>query len=319
MKHKLFSAKFRPTKIEDVVILPRVSRDLMKGTNEIVLDKNILLVGSPGTGKTTISAIVEAEHDTLRLNASMNNSIDDLRGTVMDHCRTMSIFGHDADKPKVVFLDEFDGISKSSQDAMRGFIEEHEEHVRFVATCNNISQFTPALLSRFTVIKFDPNSAEELLFLKKAYMQLVVSKLNAEQIKFVPKDIADIINVTAPDFRTIWNQIQRRHINGEIIQDTVENLDGGTLYNYVLTEGDHTLKSYDYVMTTWGDKIDNMIKLMGRPLCDLIIAKYPQHIGAIPKLLILNKNYAKDAKDTSDPVVLALALMFEAQQIILNK
>jgi DNA polymerase III delta prime subunit len=320
MKHKLFYSKYRPKAIEDVVMLPRIKRDLMKDTQEIILDKNLLLFGGPGTGKSTISEILQEQHDTLKLNASLNTSVEDLRENISEFCRTMSIFGHDSNKHKLVYLDEFDGISGTFRNALKSFMETHDENVRFVATCNDMSKFEAALLSRFTVINFNPRSADESKHLKLGYFGIVKSKLAEAEIKFNPKDVANVINNLAPDFRSVWNELQRRHVNNEIIEEEILTANGDELYKFLLTEGDHTVKTYDYVMATWGDKIDTMLYLIGRPLCDLIIAQHTQYVASIPKILKLQIDYSRDAaNNTSDPVVLALSLAFEVQKAILNK
>lgn len=133
--NKLYWSKYRPKKIEAMILLPRIQKEILNKQGELQLSSNYLFVGSPGLGKTSLAKIIAPE-GALHVNASYNSSIDDLRDQVTEYCKTGDIFGKSSvDGYKIVFLDEFDGVSQKYQDALRGFIEDFESRVRFIATC----------------------------------------------------------------------------------------------------------------------------------------------------------------------------------------
>src|SRR5471032_1269401 len=103
----IWSQKYRPSKLDDVVI-PQAIKDEFK---KFVADKqitNLLLTSaSPGTGKTTTAWALchEMGIRPLFINASLNNSIDDIRGMVIQYATTVSLV---SEGTKIIILDEAD-------------------------------------------------------------------------------------------------------------------------------------------------------------------------------------------------------------------
>ena len=117
--------KYRPTKLEDVV-LSDDARGYFNNVKQTGNLPNLLLVGSPGVGKTTlakviISDILNAQY--LYINASDENGIDTIRTKVLNFAQTQSIFG----TIKVIILDECDGLSLDAQKALRNSMEEYHD------------------------------------------------------------------------------------------------------------------------------------------------------------------------------------------------
>ena len=77
----LFTEKFRPTKIDQCVLVRRV-RQLLDRYNENGVADNILLYGTAGIGKTTTTRILAQGYDTLTINASLERGIDVIKESV---------------------------------------------------------------------------------------------------------------------------------------------------------------------------------------------------------------------------------------------
>ena len=132
MNEFLWVEKYRPKLIADC-ILPKD----IKSTFEDIVNggelHNMLLTGTPGTGKTTIAKALcnELGLDYLLINGSEESGIDTLRTKIKQFASSISLSGG----YKVVILDEADYLNpQSTQPALRAFIEEFSANCRFILT-----------------------------------------------------------------------------------------------------------------------------------------------------------------------------------------
>jgi replication factor C large subunit len=107
----LWTEKYRPQTFKDVLGNSKAKeqiQDWLEGWLEGEPQKCLLLVGPPGTGKTTLAHLV-AEHFTeyLELNASDKRSQDALQRSVGEASASQSLFGTGL---KLIILDEVDGL-----------------------------------------------------------------------------------------------------------------------------------------------------------------------------------------------------------------
>jgi DNA polymerase III delta prime subunit len=311
---KLYWSRYRPKNIDGMILLPRIKRELINDNNEVVLNGNYLFCGTSGIGKTSLAKVIIPEN-ALVVNASFNSSVEDLKEEVIDYCRTGDIFGSSSlDGYKIVFLDEFDGVSQKYQEALRGFIEEYEDRIRFIATCNNISKISPAMLSRFNVIKFDPENEKETKYLKNEYFERCLFIKEKNNLNISDEQIKSLINLNFPDLRSVFSTLQRVSKIGE--WNTNLNIsDNNTLYS-ILFDKINTENTYNYVIQTYGDNVENLIKLCGRPLCEYIMTHQTKHINKLPKLIKINATYSTQLQTCIDPLVLALSCVYEIQEIL---
>lgn len=315
LEKKIFKSKYRPSKIEGMALLPRIKSEIYdEKTKTIKINNSYIFAGTPGIGKTTLAKIITPK-DALIINASLNSSVEDLKETVMDYCRTGSMFGSDSiNGYKVVYFDEFDGVSQKYQEALRTFMEDFEDRVIFIATVNNISKLSDAIKSRFTIINFDPINEEEAKFLRDEYLERCLAIKEREELNISEEQIQSLININFPDLRSVYNTLQRVKNTGEYLKEhnTGLNVD---FYNLIFTKSS-TEKTYDWVMSNYGDNVENLIKLCGRPLCRYIMSENKTYITKVPQLTKLFTDYSTQLTNTPDPLVLAVSFIFEIKNVL---
>ena len=92
VKYPTFAERLRPRLIDELLI----SNSSIAKFNAMIKSKNVMnmiFYGMPGTGKTTCANLIanSSDFDILRLNASLNNGIDDIRNQVEQYATSMSL------------------------------------------------------------------------------------------------------------------------------------------------------------------------------------------------------------------------------------
>ena len=305
VKELLFWEKYRPTTMEDAIILPRINDIVAKG-----VETNMLFEGPPGCGKTTLANILAAEYNTLEIKASINGGIDTLREEVQEFVDGASLFDTGKKGIKLVYLSEFDRASAQFQDALRDFIEEYHEKVRFLATCNNIAKISPAMLSRFNIVRFAPINEDEKKRLMIGYFKRCQTVCSKESLNIDENDLKRLIKKNCPDFRKILNSLQLVKITGNASVLSAGQAHNEDLYKLVL-EGSDTDVDHAYVMSNFVDTPEEALLALGRSFFSWLTDNRPELNKKKPELLpIINKYYGW-FPTTIDPVILILGLIGE--------
>jgi DNA polymerase III delta prime subunit len=209
----LWSEKYRPKRIADCVLTPELLNTFEETIKQGQI-QNMLLSGGPGVGKTTVAKALceELRCDYILINCSEDGNIDTLRTRIREFASAVSFSGG----AKVVILDEFDYSNpQSMQPALRGFMEEFSKNCRFILTCNYKNRIIQPLHSRCTVIDFKIPSSDKPK-LAKQMLKRVCAILDAEDIEYDQKVVAELVMRRFPDFRRLINDLQKYSLGGKI-------------------------------------------------------------------------------------------------------
>ena len=318
VKSLLLWEKWRPRIFEDIILLPRIRKQFQLGVTQ-----HYIFYGHYGTGKTSLSRILIGKYskDTpfMEVNCSEETSIDFLRDEISNFCKTKPMFETDSDI-KYVFLDEFERVSTNFQDAFKAFIEKYNDKVRFIITTNHIEKISGGLKSRIKSIDFDCQNLDEERFLKKEmFLRIQNSILPSENKEVGKEDLVRIVTKKFPDFRSILVELQDFLETGNsTLTGNVSNKVKQELYNAIFDYGFDYDKTYHFLMGTFGpEKIDQMIKLLGRPFVEYIVDKQ-SHL--IPKLFECNyviSDYSSKLEGNTDPIILGMSIIGKFKDILL--
>ena len=213
MEDFLWVEKYRPKTISECVLPSGLKQTLSEFISKGDLP-NLILSGGPGVGKTTAAkAMIEELGLTyMMINGAEVSGIDTLRVKLKNYASTVSLHGG----RKYLILDESDYLNaQSTQPALRGLIEEFHKNCGFILTCNYKNRLIPPLHSRCSVVDFTIQKSEKKE-LAEQFFKRVMDILVAEDIKFEPKAVAEVINKFFPDWRRVINELQRYSVSGRI-------------------------------------------------------------------------------------------------------
>jgi len=199
-----WSEKYRPTKIEDIAGQIVIKATVKKFINNSGI-VNMLLVGPPGTGKTSLAHAIANEvlGDTkdanfLEVNASDDRGIEALRKTVVESTKYAPFNG----KIRLILLDEADGILNIAMEMLRRPLETATK-TRFIFTANNFDSFIAPLTDRLMVFKFEPLTKEDIL---KQLRKIAT----AENVKLTDILLKEISKECKGSMRSAINLLQQK-------------------------------------------------------------------------------------------------------------
>jgi len=218
----LWVEKYRPHQIEDCVLPDRIKKSFQEYVTKGEIP-NLLLSGPAGCGKTTAAMAMcdEIGCNYLFINSSEERGIDVLRTKVVGYASTVSLTGG----RKVIILDEADGLTPDTQDALRGVIEKFAENCSFIFTCNFKAKIKDAIHSRCAVVDFTLKSSEKPLMASKMFKR-VNEILKIEGVEYDKQVLIKIVEKYFPDYRRLLNELQRHAVSGNIDAGVVSQLDG---------------------------------------------------------------------------------------------
>jgi DNA polymerase III delta prime subunit len=196
-ENSLFVEKYRSKTLDEYVGNEQLKQIVAQYIEKNDL-QNLLLYGTPGTGKTTLAKLIVGNFncDYLYINASDERGIDTIRDKVQGFASSASF------KPiKIIILDEADFLTIQAQASLRNIIETYSRTTRFILTCNYLERIIDPLQSRCQVLKITPPS-------KKEVAKHISTILDQENIEYTVADLVLVVNKHYPDVRKILNTCQ---------------------------------------------------------------------------------------------------------------
>ncbi len=185
------------------------------------MDKSILLIGRPGTGKTHLVKALSNEYDADMFMINGPQLVEKFIGEGAKKVKRLYEQARASEKPAIVFIDEIDAIAKKRLDDRRhggeevertmsqllseldGLDSEGEDNVISVFATNTPDIMDPALLNRTSAIEVPVPDMEA----KKEILQVHTRKLELEDnidIELVASELDD--DFTGRDIKQIARQ-----------------------------------------------------------------------------------------------------------------
>ncbi len=199
----LWSEKFEAKTLDDIV----GQKDLVAAFKAYIkagFIPNMTLGGAPGVGKTLILKCFAADMGITNepgqftiLNASDERGIDMIRTTLRNLAEKPTMNG----MPRLIVLDEGDGITADAQGAMRGLIQNCSDNARFILTGNYPDEFIAAINSRCPLKVVAPLTLEDA----KIMIERIQEK---EKFTITPDAIEALFEKSEGDMRLLINTLQ---------------------------------------------------------------------------------------------------------------
>ncbi len=167
---------------------------------------NMIMVGPPGTGKTTSIMALAREllgenfkKATLELNASDDRGLEAVRDKIKSFAAQKIPLPEG--KHKIIILDEADSMTESAQQALRIIISDFSHTTRFALACNDSSKIIEPIQSRCSILRFSKLKNDEIEERLKTIMK-------REEINFDQDGVQSLIDTAEGDMRYALNNLQ---------------------------------------------------------------------------------------------------------------
>jgi putative ATPase len=164
--------RIRPRKLSDYMGQEHLVGEQGSLTRQIAngVIPSIILWGPPGTGKTTLAALIaDSSARPFYTLSAINSGVKEVREVIDKAKQSGGLF---TTKNPILFIDEIHRFSKSQQDSLLAAVEKGWITLIGATTENPSFEVIPALLSRCQVYTLKAFEAKELIALLKRAMEI---------------------------------------------------------------------------------------------------------------------------------------------------
>lgn len=199
MKNLIWTEKYRPNKFEEWIGDSSQVKELIK--EPLSMPHFLFVSKSPGTGKTSLAYVIKNEidcDDFLITNSSDERKIEFIRTIIKNFALTQRT---KKNVPRIVLMDEIDGMLSTSQEALRHLMEKYSGNCKFILTANNEEKIIEPIKSRCVVVRLKEIDREEIF-------KRITKIMLLEQIQAEKEAIEKVIDIHYPDMRQMINHLQ---------------------------------------------------------------------------------------------------------------
>ena len=214
---KTFLRKYKPKVLSDFYF----DNDLQQ-TIELLMqvdNLNVLFIGSPSTGKTSLLNVIMRNYynlteeqtipssNILYINNIKEQGIRYFRSEMKIFCQSKSTIRN---KKKMIIIDDLDNISDQCQQVFRNYIDKYSNNINFVSSCCNGQKIIESLQSRLHLIKIN--------YLQKPQINEIVNKIIVnENINIDADSIEYLMKITNNSIHQIINYLEKIYLLNDSI------------------------------------------------------------------------------------------------------
>lgn len=249
--------KYRPYNFKEIMLDKIVELEI----NNIIKKKeipNLILTGTPGTGKTTTLLCLMyklyglyIKDAVLELNASNDRGIQSINTNVINFCNYVLPYKNE-DVPyaqhKLVIFDEADNMTDKALPIISMLMDKYYKTTRFVFTCNTSFKIIESIQSRCKIlrfkrltkeqainklqdicikenIKYKKDGLENIAVMSNGDMRLAISMLQLTCDKFSKINVSNVISACDKLSPVLIKEILLDCINNRLIEAIIKTYD----------------------------------------------------------------------------------------------
>ena len=216
LKNLIWVEKYRPQTLDGVISIH--TSKIKNYISKSAIPHFLFTSKSPGTGKTStaLAIINDLGCDSLIINSSNDRKIEMIREKVNVFSKLQS---SKIGIKRCIFLDEIDGMIKTSQNALRNIMETHSKNCFFILTCNSIEKVIEPIQSRCVLLDLS-NPPKNLI------CEALIKICHKEEIHGSAESITKLVNRYYPDIRSMIQFLQSvKNDNTTVTKATDEYFD----------------------------------------------------------------------------------------------